>query len=162
MVSANNKHLAPRMAYASCCGVLLFAACSMLALGCAANPGDSIAVSLDGNFELRVGQSAVLGTDDLTIRFEGVSADSRCGKGDVCVWEGDAAVDVALQLAGALKEVHQLHTNPRFPNSVMYKGFSVRLVALLPQPLSGRPPATGDYVAIIQVTRGLSRHENIL
>jgi hypothetical protein len=134
----------------------------MLALGCATQPDDSVAADLDTTFELRVGQSAIIAAEDLAIGFEGVSSDSRCGKGDTCIWEGDAVVEISLQLAGTGKTNHPLHTNGRFANSVLFQGFSVRLVALLPQPVSGQDPAAADYVAMIQVTRGLSGHENIL
>lgn len=146
----------------SCSGVLLFATCSMLAFGCAAQPAESIAFSLAANFELRAGQSAVFAEENLAIRFESISADSRCARGEVCVWEGDATISVSMQLAGGAQEVHELHTNARFPNSAMFQGFSVRLVALFPQPLSGQPLETADYVAVLQVTRGLSGKENIL
>jgi hypothetical protein len=138
------------------------AASIVLVAGCAESAEGPTEVLLERNFQLQVGQSAHVAEANLTVGFDAVTSDSRCGKGEVCIWEGDATVVIWLRPVGGVKEGHELHTSTKSPNSVIYKGFSIRLVSLFPLPLSGQTPAAEHYIATFQVTRGLSGHENIL
>jgi hypothetical protein len=138
------------------------AASIVLVAGCAESAEGPTEVLLERNFQLQVGQSAHVAEANLTVGFDAVTSDSRCGKGEVCIWEGDATVVIWLRPVGVEKERHELHTSTKSPNSVIYKGFSIRLVSLFPLPLSGQTPAAEHYIATFQVTRGLSGHENIL
>jgi hypothetical protein len=142
--------------------VLLFAASTAVGVGCAAEPDTGVTAMLGAPFELGVGQAAMIGDEKLEVRFEGVTSDSRCGKGETCVWEGDATVTVVVRLAGAADEQHALHTSTRFPDSVMYRGYSIRLALLSPAPAAGDTPAQADYRAAFEVTRGASGRENVL
>jgi hypothetical protein len=142
--------------------VLLLAASTAVGVGCAAEPDTGVAARLGAPFELRVGQAAIIGDEELEVRFAGVTSDSRCGKGETCVWEGDASVTVVTRLAGAAEEQHALHTSARFPDSAMYQGYSIRLALLSPAPAAGITPAQADYRAVFEVTRGASGRENVL
>lgn len=133
-----------------------------LATGCVAGADNTITAEIGTEFQLRVGQSALVSAANIEVGFTAVAADSRCGKGEVCVWEGDATVELWLRSADGAKEEFELHTNTKSPNSVIYEGLSIRLIGLFPQPLSGQVPAAENYIAMFQVTRGLSGHENIL
>jgi len=133
-----------------------------LATGCVAGADNTITAEIGTEFQLRVGQSALVSAANIEIGFAAVAADSRCGKGEVCVWEGDAIVRIWLQRAGGAREEHELHTNSREANSAIYAGYSIRLVTLNPPSVSGRSIAPAEYVATLQVTRGLSGNENIL
>jgi len=132
----------------------LFAAGMLFAAGCAANADNTLEVTLDKNFELRVGESALVSDENLQIGFKAVLSDSRCAKGVVCIWEGDAAVRIWLQLAGKAKQERDLHTASREPNAADYLGYSVRLVAVYPLPVSGRTIAPTEYIAILEIIRG--------
>ena len=90
----------------------------------------------------------------LEIGFEAVTADSRCAKGETCVWEGDATVRVSLRHADRAKEERDLHTSPRTPDAADYAGWSIRLVTLDPFPVTGHTIPQADYVATLRVTRG--------
>jgi len=133
-----------------------------LATGCAASALIPIEVELERNFQLQVDQSAHVAEANLTVGFQGVISDSRCARGEVCVWEGDAIVHVWLQQTGGSRDEFELHTSSRGQNIVVYKGFSVRLVAVHPTPVSGVEIASADYEVTLQVTPGTVSGDHIL
>lgn len=129
---------------------LVSAACS------AAAPSEVKSVALGESFGLKVGESAEIGTEALEIGLEDVSGDSRCPKGERCVWEGDATVQVWLQKAHGPKETLKLHTLAKEGSAMSDLGYGVNLLRLDPYPLSGRTIERGDYQATLEVTRGSS------
>ena len=144
----------------SCCkaGVLIcvLASSMLLASGCTASADDPIAVSLNENFELRAGESAKINSDNVEVSLLAITSDSRCGKGEVCITEGDAIVRISLQFAGQAKEEHELHTGSRMQSAVDFANLSVALVALNPPAISGRVIEAEAYVATLRVARGVS------
>jgi hypothetical protein len=121
--------------------------------GCANAPAAGTRVAPDEEFRLSVGQSADLQGQALAISFEGVESDSRCPKGEACVWEGDAAVRVMIT-SGSRSEERVLHTSAKGgPKAAGYEGWTVELVALEPPPVKGRNTAP-EYVATLRLTRG--------
>ena len=133
---------------------VMVAAGIALATGCAASALIPIEVELERNFQLQVGQSAHVAEANLTVGFQGVTSDSRCARGESCVWEGDATISIWLQQTGGAKDEFELHTSSRGLNVAVYKGFSVRLVAVHPTPVSGVEIASADYIVTLQVTPG--------
>ncbi len=113
-------------------------------------------VALGESFQLKVGESVEIEAEALQFGFEGVSADSRCPKGEQCIWEGDATVRVWLQKTSERKEAHELHTAPKEEPEVNYLGYGVKLQRLDPYPVSGKTIERGDYQATFEVTRGSS------
>ena len=84
-------------------------------------------------------------SDSTTVRFTGVTADSRCPSGAQCVWAGDAAVTF---LVGGTQQV-TLHTMEG-PSSVLVAGRLLTLVSLSPYPSVSTTIAQSDYVATIR------------
>jgi hypothetical protein len=103
-------------------------------------------------FRLGIGQSAALEDGSLEVRFEAVPSDSRCAKGEACVWEGDAVVRLDARSAAG-SETIELHTSSRGPSAAGFDGWRIELLALEPPPIAGaeRAPA---YVATLRVARG--------
>jgi len=134
----------------------LLAIVLMLAACCTASADNTVDATLDTDFQLRVGQSALVSGENITVGFTTVTSDSRCGKGEVCVWEGDATVRIWLQVNGGVKEERELHTASREPNAANFSDYSVRLVALFPPAISGRAIAADEYLATLLVVRGSS------
>jgi hypothetical protein len=125
-------------------------------LAAATGCGDSLTdawrrVALDQEFELRVGESAAVTDELLVITFDGVSSDSRCPLGVLCIQEGDAVVRVRARRLPKSEAVLTLHTQQRLPAT--FQGFRLWLVLLKPHPLPGKAIAAGDYVATLRVTR---------
>jgi hypothetical protein len=107
-----------------------------------------------GELRLRAGQEAVVQEAAISVRFVGVEADSRCGKGETCVWEGSAGVRLIVTGASGTQAA-TLHTSPRAgPDAVAYEGWSILLVALEPHPVAGRSIAVTEYIATLRVERG--------
>jgi hypothetical protein len=113
-------------------------------------------VVLGENFQLNVGESAQIEAESLQIGFEEVSGDSRCPKGERCIWEGDATVRVWLQKVSETKKTHELHTAPNEEGEVSYLGYEIKLIRLDPYPISGKTIEQRDYQATFEVTRGSS------
>jgi hypothetical protein len=108
-------------------------------------------VSLDQPFELRVGRSATVAGEGLTVSFQGVPSDSRCPTSVQCVWAGDAVVQVVLSKDGKAFGA-ELHTTLD-PKSVDYLNYNVALVSLDPYPSSTTPIAQSQYRATFVVTK---------
>jgi hypothetical protein len=114
------------------------------------------AVALGESFQLHVGESARIEAESLELGFEEVSGDSRCPKGEQCIWQGDATVRVWLQKASETKERLELHTAPNEEGDVSYRGYEVKLIRLDPYPISGKTIERADYQATFEVSRGSS------
>jgi hypothetical protein len=90
--------------------------------------------------------------DGLTVKFEGVSGDSRCPIGVQCFWEGDATVTVTVSEPSRAAANLELHTSGKFPREGTYGRYRVRLVSLVPQPREGEGVPAGEYRATLQVS----------
>lgn len=119
---------------------LLLAAC--LAAACGAQ---STAPKFGEKVTVRFNAAVRVPSDTTSVRFIGVTADSRCPSGAQCVWAGDAAVAF---LVGGTQQV-TLHTNEGAA-SAFVAGRLLTLVSLSPYPKLSTPIAQGDYVAIIR------------
>jgi hypothetical protein len=137
----------------------VFAVLALLAMagcagGCASHAGAAAAAAEEESVQIRIGQRVAVEKGALEIAFEAVTTDSRCPKGETCVWEGDAVVMLAVQAAGRPVARVELHTSPRGPSAAAYEDWSLRLGALEPYPVTGRTIPPDAYVATIVVTRG--------
>jgi hypothetical protein len=125
--------------------VMTFLACTACSLGPPAQP---TRVDPGQPFSLRVGESARSHDGALLIGFEGVLADSRCPKGERCVWAGDATVRVWLQKAGGARLTRELHTATSATHADGAAS-QLRLVRLDPAAVSGKAIAQSDYIATL-------------
>ena len=89
-------------------------------------------VQLGQQFELRVGGSATVSGENLTVSFQGVPSDSRCPTGVQCVWAGNAVVQVVLSQGGKAAGL-ELNTNLE-PKTGTYLNYEIELVSLAPYP----------------------------
>src|SRR4029453_10602721 len=108
------------------------------ALGCDESP-TAPTIPLNREFELGFGQSALIEDVSLSVRFNGVSNDSRCPAGAFCVLGGDALVHVTARSRQSTRD-YELHTGDMRP--VQHEGVTIALVQLQPYPFSsgGIPP----------------------
>jgi hypothetical protein len=84
-------------------------------------------------FELGVGDVAILQGYGVTVRFEGVTSDSRCPIDVTCVWAGDAEASLRLAVNGESDTLVTLHTTLD-DRSVVTGGLRLSLVGLSPAP----------------------------
>ena len=118
-------------------------------------PPTSSVVTTDSDFDLAVGHSAHLDGTALTIRFDGVTADSRCPLGVMCIQAGNATVSLTVTDGAGPKTTVLLYANPtpQTPTSAKVGGYEISLVAV--QPIRRRdvtiPPAS--YIATLHVSK---------
>jgi hypothetical protein len=137
-----------RLAAATATASLLWVACSL------AGPGRPATLVVGQSFSLQAGQWAQTADRALGVGFEGVTADSRCPKGEQCIRAGHATLRVWLQRGGGPREARELQATAAAADSVHALDHELRLLRLDPHPVSGRVPAAGDYVATLILTRG--------
>jgi hypothetical protein len=108
--------------------------------------------SLDEPFVLELGEAAVLAEPAVTVTFTAVSHDSRCPVDVVCVWAGDAVVQLTLHVGPPEGDgpdiVVDLHTSLEPRSTPWGPYYELRLVALEPAPRVD-PPPTDPYRATL-------------
>ena len=113
---------------------------------------DSIIIAEpDVAFSLPVGKTAGVAGSSTRLTFRQVSEDSRCPTNVVCVWEGDAKIELLPVRDGTvgLAVVLSLHT----PNEAQVGDLVVRFVGLTPYPATPEPSSPRQYVAELVVRR---------
>ncbi len=130
--------------------VCLFA--SILFVSSACKPDTPAAPSSPVNQQVVLapgGTTAVPG--GATIRFENVTADSRCPGDAICVWAGDAIVRVSVSSLGGAS-TYELHTVDQKP--AQHGDLTIALETLTPYPFASLGPIKpADYRATLRVTR---------
>lgn len=120
------------------------------ALGCDESPTGPT-VPLNREFELGAGQSATIDDVSMSVRFNGVTNDSRCPGDAICILGGDALVHITATSSRSTRD-YELHTGDMRP--VQHEGVTIALVQLQPYPFSSRPPIVpSDYRATLKVSR---------
>ena len=111
-------------------------------------------VPIGQEFELTAGQTVTVGADGLKVTFQGVRNDSRCAADVTCIWEGDALVALVVSRPSRPQAELELHTNQgQGPSERPYDGYRLRLVKLMPTPISTRPTDPGSYrVTLVAAT----------
>lgn len=124
--------------------------CLIAVTSCGRNP-TTPGVPLDEPFTLTVGETASLEGVPLTVKFLGVSGDSRCPADVFCIQGGDATVQI--RVAGGFGNEYDLHTGDSSRATVVHGSFTIALVDLQPYPFSSRTIAPSEYRATLTVGR---------
>jgi len=119
--------------------------------GCGDAAGPSRGVALDVPFDLRVGESAAVEDELLTLTFHGVANDSRCPIDAVCIVAGDATLRLGLRRLPRPESLLEVRT-PDGPAG-LYDGYAVEALRLLPAPRAATPTDPAAYVATLLVRR---------
>ena len=125
----------------------------LVLLGASQRPANKKAVQLDREFDLRIGQAAILTAAGLGISFTAVTEDSRCPQGVDCIWAGNAIVQISLSKDHAGSQDLDLNTELE-PKERRYGQYRVRLVRLRPHPKKDMTIGKKDYVATFAVHKG--------
>jgi hypothetical protein len=121
-----------------------------IAAGCATV--DTAVVADPGvAFALPLGKTATLSSNGTRITFNKVSDDSRCPIDVVCIWAGDAKVELVIARNGPPVETRVVSITPP-ANEVASGDLKIRLVGLAPAPRQSEPSASRAYVARLVVT----------
>lgn len=103
---------------------------------------------------LKQGESAII-NDNIKISFKGLVSDSRCPIDAMCIWAGNAAVEIKI----TTDQDNFTTTLNTFasPKSVWVKGILIELKEVLPYPYSQEHPKPEDY----SITLGLKLSNDI-
>lgn len=138
--------------------VLVAAAASACSNATTAGPDGTIEYSMAqaaDSVPLYPGREVRVGP--LWLTFTSVPVDSRCASDVVCVWAGDAVAAITAdppcikEGCKAASMLMELHTTLD-PHEAQYFGYTVRLVALKPYPVSTQVINPQSYVAWVRVT----------
>jgi len=120
-------------------------------VGCDRQPTEPVPSAQEG-----LADSLVLAPGDevdvglLRLAFQAVSSDSRCPVDAVCIWQGNAAIEITVSLGDGPGHPETLDTSDGTP-SVDFDGFRITLLAVLPLPHAGVAIPQGDYRAAFRV-----------
>lgn len=104
----------------------------------------------DTTLALRIGQEVGAHDTVMRIAFLGVQSDSRCPTDVVCVWQGDAEVEIGVRFGMGPTVPYRLHTGVE-PRSVDVGLYLITLVSLRPAPVSTAPIRRESYVAELRL-----------
>ena len=131
--------------------IVSIAAMIALIAGCA--PVETAIVAEPGvQFSLPVGQTAVLNANGPRITFRQVREDSRCPIDAVCIWAGDAKIELVISRDGSDDTKVISLTAPN--NETTSGDLRIRFVGLAPAPKVGDAGPQRPYVAQLVVNRG--------
>jgi hypothetical protein len=129
------------------------AAAAILALIAGCSPVETAIVADPGlEFSLPVGRTAVLAGNGPRITFRQVREDSRCPIDGVCIWAGDAKIELIVSRDGSDDSKVISLTAPN--NETTSGDLRIRFVSLAPAPKLGDAGAQRPYVARLIVNRG--------
>ena len=108
-------------------------------------------VSVGDTVQLRLGEAATVAQSGLRVQFREVEADSRCPIDALCVWAGDAQVEIAVGNATSAQE-YDLHSFLE-PKEITHGSYRFRLVEVGPARRTTETPRPADYYIRLVVTR---------
>jgi len=126
-------------------------AATTLAIAVSCATVDTAIVAEPGaTFSLPVGATAAVSGNSARITFNRVTNDSRCPIDVVCVWAGDAPIQLTIARDGSTETRTLSMIAPN--NEVVVGDLRIRFVGLTPAPKQAEPPASRAYVAQLVVT----------
>jgi hypothetical protein len=130
--------------------LIILLSLSLLMIRCSDSLTNYNEVVLGKEFDLKVGDSAVLADQGLIIKFKSVNYYSRCPTGAICVWEGNAKVVLELKNSEGDTLTAKLNTSLE-PRAVEFANITIELKNLSPYPKVDEIINPKDYVASLLV-----------
>lgn len=126
-------------------------AISLAALSILGAAGCSNSVSPGQEFTLPAGRSVTVTGENMTVKFAGVTSDSRSPKGVQTVWAGEAKIQLEITREGVTSNVTvtEIGNTQGYTQTVYDKYvFSTRLQ---PYPEADKPPKTDEYRLLVKI-----------
>lgn len=126
--------------------------CLLAATACDENAPTGPTVPINQQFTLAPGDTAVIEDTGLRVQFVRVVSDSRCPGDAICVWAGDATVEVRVFDAGTRE--YALHTGDSSRTTVTHGDVRITLRGVQPYPFASLPPIKpADYRVTLEAAR---------
>ena len=115
--------------------------------------GTRVDASLETEFQLKVGQTAVIQDEEFEIQFWNLPEDSRCPSDVICVWEGQVRIVLRAGKTGDEKQQVEVTDRAGHPDlaRARLEDYLIDLIALQPYPVSTETIALEDYVITLVV-----------
>ena len=141
---------------------VFFIACTALlagAIGCSKSTKDNDCGAdsfiLNEPFLLCFGSTATQTGQNFKVKFDDLVEESRCPTDVVCVWAGRTSVALVFTHEGS-SETDTVglgdFTGTSFSDSTSFAGYKIRLLEVLPAPVSTAQPAEADYKVKLLIT----------
>ena len=113
---------------------------------CTKTNSSEINITANTNFSLPVGKTALLKGENISIKFDSVTADSRCPTGVTCIWAGEAKCKMLVSQNGQNQEVVLTQNGSSETTVQNFVGSYQTSFQLDPYPKSGSQINPQDYV----------------
>ena len=114
----------------------------------------SYSAPLGKEVSLKINRALVVESENLEIKFLGVTSDSRCPKGTSCVWAGQVVVMVNVLKAGEnLGEFELIDTNDGRVSPTQVDNYEIFLLKVKPYREVNKIINTKDYIITIKVDK---------
>ncbi len=84
-------------------GILFIFTTILLLISCTGT--STVNASLNKEFKLKIGQTANISGENMSIKFIDVTADSRCASDVECVWAGEVKVLLGITVNGSYQQI---------------------------------------------------------
>ena len=110
--------------------------------GCA-RPELGTEVRLNQSFEMKIGQAVSLAGENLNIKFDDITEDSRCPRGVVCVWAGQVSASLQMTTKEGQEELTLTELGSS-PDTTVYRQYKINH-QVTPYPEAGKAINKADY-----------------
>jgi hypothetical protein len=121
-----------------------------------------VEAELDSEFVIQVNQSAQIKSEDITVTFLNVTADSRCPADVMCVWMGQADIEVLVQKGDEESTISLSIGGESTPEESIFDMYLIQLIELAPYPYSTQTILPEDYAATLKISKYEELQEEII
>jgi hypothetical protein len=122
----------------------------LLLSGCTSNKTE---VNLGQDFSLSLGQTAVIKSENLEVKFEKVLEDSRCATGVVCIWAGRVSCQAKFTQPDSSYQMVLTESGLTDQNTQeTYQEYKLSF-RVEPYPEAGKTISPGQYRLMLNITK---------
>ncbi len=111
---------------------------------------NSIPIFLDQEFTLKIGQTGIFRSQNLSITFSKVISDSRCPSNVTCIWKGEIQIEVSIKYDDA--NLFAILTEDTNNNYYSFSNYNLTLLKVEPYPIHNQRINYSDYKATFLLT----------
>jgi len=113
----------------------------------------NIEAEIDSEFLFQINQSTKIKSEDITITFLNVTADSRCPADVMCVWMGQADIELLVQKGDEESSINLSIGGDSSPEESIFDMYLIQLLELAPYPYSSKVIQPDEYTATLKISK---------